>query len=118
MKIFVACFGLAVAAALSGCVSAPYYDAYQQYPYQAAPPPQAQYAPQQVAPVGCIPPYVPSWNGCALPMYRPQYFAPMYTGGYYGAPLVYTDPFLSFRFNFNFGKGGKHHGGGRHHRGR
>lgn len=105
----VAVFGLAVSLLVSGCVAMPYYDAYQQqYPYQAAPP--VQYAPQQVAPVGCIPPYVPSWNGCALPMYRPQYYiAPMY-GGYYGAPMYYGDPL--FRFNFNFGKGGKHRGGG------
>lgn len=109
-------FGLAVALLLGGCVAAPYYDAYSQYPMA---PPQ-QYAPQQAAPVqqvapvaiGCVPPYVPSWNGCALPSPVVMY-APMYTGGYYGAPVMYTDPFLSFRFNFNFGK--KHHGGGRHH---
>jgi hypothetical protein len=96
---------------LGGCVygGAPYYaqDAnYAQY--------QAQYAPQQVAPFGCIPPYYPVWNGCALPMPRP-YIAPMYTGG-----LLYpVEPFLQFRFNFGGGHGGgKHHRGGRHHRGR
>lgn len=101
-----------VAMLLGGCVAAPYYDAYQQqYPYQAAPPQVASV--QQVAPVlvGCRPPYVPVWNGCAYPMYQP-----MYTGGYYGAPMYYGEPL--FRFNFNFGKGGKHHGGGRHYRGR
>lgn len=107
MKIFVG-FGL-VALLLGGCVAAPYYDAYPQYPYQAAPP--MQYAPpqQQVAPVyvECRYPYIPAPHGCVLPAH-PMY-QPMYIGGYYGTPMMYTDPFLSFRFNFNFGKGGKHH---------
>ena len=109
MKTIVVGFGL-VALLLGGCIGIPYPEHYGAYP-------QVQYAPQpQVAPVGCIPPYVPSWNGGALPMYRPQYYiAPMY-GGYYGAPMYYSDPL--FRFNFNFGGGKKHHGGGRHHRGR
>jgi hypothetical protein len=102
---------------LGGCVygGAPYYaqDAnYAQY--------QAQYAPQQVAPpsyqpVGCIPPYYPVWNGCALPMLRQQYyggFSSMYT-----YPLF--EPGLWLNFNFGGGHGGgKHHRGGRHHRGR
>lgn len=109
-------FGL-VALVLGGCVAAPYYDAYQQYqmaPQQYASP---QAAPiQQAAPVyvGCRYPYIPAPHGCVLPAH-PMY-QPMYIGGYYGAPMMYMDPFLSFRFNFNFGKGGKHHGGGQHHR--
>lgn len=91
--------GLIVAVLLGGCVGVPYYDAYQQYPYQVAPP--VQYAPPQVM-------YVP----------RPpvvMYVPPMY-GGYYGPPMYYGEPLFSFRFNF--GKSGKHHGGGRHYRGR
>jgi hypothetical protein len=102
-----AIFGLAVALLAAGCIAVP-YDSYPGGAYQA------QYAPQQVAPFGCIPPYYPVWNGCALPMPRP-YIAPMYTGG-----LLYpVEPFLQFRFNFGGGHGGgKHHRGGRHHRGR
>jgi hypothetical protein len=105
MKNIVVGFGL-VALLLGGCIGIPYPEHYGAYP-------QVQYAPQpQVAPVGCIPPYRPSWNGCVLPMYTG--YAPMYTGGYYAPMYYYGDPL--FRFNFNFGKGGKHHGGGRHHR--
>lgn len=89
---------------LGGCVwgGAPYYAQDAQY---------AQYAPQQVAPVGCIPPYYPVWNGCALPMPRPYY-------GYGGFASMYTYPLFEPGLWFNFNFGGRHHGGGRHYRGR
>lgn len=98
MKIVISLF---VAALLGGCVAAQPYGYYgEQYP--VVPQAPVQYAPP---PVQYVPPRV---------MYMPPpvvMYAPMYGGygGYYGG-----DPL--FRFNFNFGKGGRHHGGGRHHR--
>jgi hypothetical protein len=94
-------FGLVVLLLVSGCVGVqPYPYASDAFGYQAA---QQQYMPsQQVAPVGCIPPYYPVWNGCALPMYRPQYIAPMYD-----YPIFFPQAW----FNFNFGKRSHHRGG-------
>lgn len=101
MKTAIGFIGLVVVAMLGGCAPPAYYGYGEQYPIVSAPP--VQYAPQQVAPV-------------YIPVYRPQYYmAPMY-GGYYGAPMYYYGGEPLFRFNFNFGKSGRHHGSGRHHR--
>lgn len=89
-------FGL-VALLLGGCVGV------QPYPYasdafsQQAP---TQYAPpQQYQPVGCMPPYYPVWNGCALPS-PPVVYVPMYPGYYgYGRPIT--------EFGIRFGKHGR-----------
>ncbi len=109
MRAILVPFTALLALLFVGCVGVqPYPYASDAFSYQPAP---VQYAPpQQVVvtpPVGCIPQYYPVWNGCALPVYRPQYFAPMYD-----YPLLFPQLWL----NFNFG--GKHHRGGGHHRGR
>lgn len=81
----------------------PYPYASDAFSYQApAPvryPPQQVVAPpmQYVVPIGCIPPYVPVWNGCALPAY-PGYYGYGYGYGY-GRPIT--------EFGIRFGKNGR-----------